>query len=874
MPLQRLRDGLLGKHPNVDVVISQIGLLPNLAFASHTLRMTQRQLDHYGNVLSDCLRAVPGPRLDPAPLAQELLDVADWIDSQSWTDLPKVTSPIERVDANDEKHPLHRYSLSVSHHEANLFYSHEDTLDSTACAAYDQLISELSMFVIAAQSQIAPDIYLRYCKEWWRTDSLPKLPIYPEGRLASRVAGASRSARRLSRTAYRDLFDALATPTSTPLHQRVYEAEKSTWDEDSEKLLGALARLIQSTLPGWRRYRSSGSGGGGKKYSKKVRRPNFEDGFIRLPGKQSLSIEKELETENGVSYGDVMNLPTVVRDLIESALHEAEENDDANIDETLTKAERAIQKEARKREAQRRAEHELDGSKWIPADEAANGEAISFINLAADNSAEKKTRSQPGIRPASTSRYAADHKRRYLLAHQCTPDRLPHTYVLKFLSEMHKVDADDKNGPVLAALHAVIATGRSLDEMIHVELQYGHTPACPSNPAYIGYMPKRRRWVIWKEPPAWAGDSLTKAERRHAHLVTLPDSTGFFELLQHFNIVETPGQLIGKISKAREKSTNQWITNFWRSVGVDSGRSLLEHHLRHRLLAVSGGDLGLASIITGSDFAHGASVAHYAHYAPSRIQSYYRRAWSLEDTSQVKSRRARQYKARNIQRPGHGARRVPTIASVKTAIEGLREKIRASTGYDRHNAYTAYTWAGLLLGVAMRPVTMPIIYSPAFGAADGAILTFIEKARTDYHRRVNVIPPALTEHLQRYANYMRQWQPSKDWNQTERITLSWIDDGGDVREFRPSDFENLAASFFDLELYSLRRFMRTELARDESVSAEDIDAFMGHWFDGVSPVDRLSAYSFRAQQELAQGAVSNILKAVGFTPRWINQRQP
>lgn len=879
MPLQTVRDELLKELPDIDVICSQIGLLPNLFYASQTLRKTEEYVSRHGDLLNQCLRAVPGPRLDPEPLSRQLLEAAAWIENQAWAD-SRVTNAISRIrrenkastdssgDESPDVHPLKGYSLSVAHHSANLFYAHEEQSDTVAQSRFENLLGEFSMFVIAAQAQIEPAAYVRYCQQWWHKGSLPDLEIFPNRRLASRVAGASRALRRLSRCEHKELFAVLSSHPDTPLPQRVYVAEQKDWGE-SDPLIGAIGRLIQVTLPGWHRYRASGSGGG-QKASQRANRSKFKDGFIRLP--DSLSIENRLVTDDGIEYSTVVERPPSIDEYIESQIAAAEDEDDASPDTSLSDEERKTLVEKRKCEARERAKHELDGQEWLPADESAEGEAITFVTNPGDESAQD-TRRKTGIHPVSTSRFAADHRRRQLFAHTCTPDRALHNTLANVIANMLTISSDEGQAPLFLALHAVIALGRSWDELTKIEIMRGRDPN-QCNDKGPSYLIGRRSWVIPVTPPANTDKPPTKSGHPHCPKLMLPDVTGFYSLLLHFRLQDKTGFLINQMTENRRQTLNYWLTHQLKATEETSRNLRLENHLRHRLLMVSRGDVGVVSLITGRTFAHGSSVGHYSHYPPSHIRKLFRLAWDPEVQRPPKPpNKPKRHTARINKRPGHGALRVPSILEVQSAIRHLQIELKKAEGARRRNYYTAYTWAGLTLGVGMRPVTNPIIYTPAFGVADGAILTFIEKARTDYHRRVNVMPGSLTEHLRRYANAARGWQPAESWNQQDRIILSWIEESGDEREFRPSDFELLVKPVYDLELYSFRRFMRTQLSLDGGLSGEDIDVFMGHWFDGVSPFDRLSTYSFRRQQAVASHAVRRILEAVGFSPRWIDQKR-
>lgn len=67
-------------------------------------------------------------------------------------------------------------------------------------------MAEFSGYIIAAQATIDPAAYITFCRQWWGAKQLPDRWLYPMPHLASRVAGASRAMRRLSRGEHRALL--------------------------------------------------------------------------------------------------------------------------------------------------------------------------------------------------------------------------------------------------------------------------------------------------------------------------------------------------------------------------------------------------------------------------------------------------------------------------------------------------------------------------------------------------------------------------------------------------------------------------------------------------------------------------------------------
>jgi hypothetical protein len=346
----------------------------------------------------------------------------------------------------------------------------------------------------------------------------------------------------------------------------------------------------------------------------------------------------------------------------------------------------------------------------------------------------------------------------------------------------------------------------------------------------------------------------------------LNDQTGFHALLKHFGL-DHDGQPARRLSGVRRKAIPQWLRQTLPD--ADASLSLCAQFLFYRLLSISRGDLGIARLITGTVHSHGGSIAHYAHYEAPRLWHAYWQAWSTDPRPYVANAGDRDPDSSNATTVrGYGAKRVPTTEAVRRLVTFLQEQIRsARRGAERSNFYTAYTLAGLVLGLGMRPVTEPRLMDFGEGVADLLVVTYLDKARTDYHRRINAVPRSLATHLDRYARFLRTQDRWRNPQNPLPPVFRYIDPlTGTQERFKPSDFERLAGQIFGLELYALRRFARTRLIEDPEVHAEDLDGYMGHWFHRVSPHDPLSTYPMMRLHEFARGPVSRMLQGVGFKP--------
>lgn len=858
------------------LLASQLGFLPDLDYLRDGLERSFQCIREYGGQLAILLKDAPETCLRPAALLTEITTLLQWVDQQGWAADDIRLRPMARLSTSS-RHPLAGYSKSVCHHWSNLFYTlepdganashHSDAQD------YDALMGEFSMYVLAAQSMVDPATYLEYCREWWAKDMYPEGSLYGAASIGSRVAKASRAMQRLSRPEYRHLFEALRRnqggdgSASQTFSQRFFAARAAVVHPSNPKPLRDAAQAITLLLQGlaspWHRRRTgsrTGIGIGGKS-SNHAEREQYRDGYVRID--ESLCVSATFETEQGTRFEAIFDRPMEIEDLAAELISgHATRNPDEDTQLIYPTGDSHA-------DALALAAAELNGQQWMPVGDRVGGVEIDAVVLPSAES--NGTEALPGVHPGTSSRWAADHRRRELMAHRLEPNRLQFAGVTRVLKSIAAYSGGSETAAALLCLHAAIALGRPLDQAITLEVHPtwpGHSP----EPGVIHYLVKDARWVVTALPPAWAEESVTQSEHPLWTQIQLNDQTGFKQLLERPQRLPT-GRIVTGWSDAKREAVTTWLQE--RLPDCDHPLAACSSFLFHRLLDVTGGDVGISRLVTGRKHAHSESVAHYANYDAAVLWRAYEKCWDggVKHHAPKLGRGAPLVPARKENSHSYGARRVPRLEAVKTLIQRLQSRIRSSEGAERHNYYTAYTWAGLVLGIALRPVTIPYLYPIAEGLDTGWIITFIDKARTDYHRRVNVIPVLLAAHLDRYARYIRDLERASDrMKPLPVLALRYQSpEMGRFRAFQPGDFEQVCKPEFDLELYSLRRFVRTQLARDSGLNAEDVDVWMGHWFDGLSPHDPLSTYPMVRLQGVASGAATRLLESVAFTPMWIDR---
>ena len=906
-PLQLLAQAFAGRSAGLDVpaVASQLGLLPDLRYFVDGLHRSLECVRAHGAELEACLRAVPGRRLEPEALVDAIQKLLAWSGQQAWADddprvMPMVVVLDPGRDRPDEsgapaapadmqeatapglvrepggiRHPLAGYCLSVAFHWSNLFYTLEPSAagqspEESGAVAYGELMAEFSAYVLAAQSTIDADAYMAFVAEWWASDRLPARPLYPDRRLASRVATASRAMRRLSRLEHRELFGQLADRADgSSLPERVERAIARSWQKDDEGLLRAIDRLFESVQLDRRpaggaeaRRRS------GKAASTSTRQPvhnKFRDGYLRIAYQPAILTVDAMES--GLRIETLTRTPpteeTLALELVEGMAWDGpEDSEEESSDGTTRGGEHDADDDgepagkSRREGARDEARIQLDGQEWMPVQEGSGeGELVALrIGEAGEDD-------QTGITAHMSNRHVAEHVRRHHMAHGLTRDRLMLPEARAVLEGFGKLPAEAEFREVYVGLAASLALGRPLEGVSPLLIHEGD--ARPDRlHERIHYYLGSRQWVVPSPPPAWAEMEVTHAEHRQWPQLFLYDRTDFGALLTHYGL-DHEGEILKVLTKARLKAARTILSELLPR--ADATPAQCGGFLFHRLLATSQGDLGIARQITGKDHSHSASVHHYAHYPAPQLWKAYRDAWNPAWTADP---RPQAKPDEDDAARGVGAKRVPTIAAVKGLLAGLQGLMADGTAAQRHNAYTAYTLVGLVLSIGMRPVVEPILQNIADLEGHPLLITYLDKARTDYHRRINAIPPSMEAHLVRYADYIAALRRKPLLRGRAPMVFVHIEpETGEPARFQPRHFRELVESFFPLELYAMRRMARTCLRVVHKVDGEDIDAFMGHWLHQMSPHDRLSTYPMRRLHALADGPVEAMLASVGFVPR-------
>ncbi len=288
-------------------------------------------------------------------------------------------------------------------------------------------------------------------------------------------------------------------------------------------------------------------------------------------------------------------------------------------------------------------------------------------------------------------------------------------------------------------------------------------------------------------------------------------------------------------------------------------------------------------MLTGQRVAHSATTLYYSTYPEALLRRVYTAASvRLWGPRQAGTQDGPADLPPNGEERYVGSRQCPTDSAVKTLFAYLGaplQKHDIAAFLEYHNQYTCYVVAAQTLGLGYRGRVSPAVDDRVVRTR---LVTFTDKARSDYHRRVSYLPKVIRRLLDCYAEHRkvlrRRLGDGADIQPDGAVFAWWDEDRGKFRPFRPGDFEACSGAY-GLPLRSLRHYMRTRLATGiiagqiEDVSMETVDAWMGHWHVGLSPREAGSTFDPRLLLRLVDGPVAAVLADVGivaFSSRYVD----
>lgn len=793
--------------------LAQLGVPPDLRYLQDGLSRSAAIIRQRHVEIDELLEG----KFDEAPMGCDALLVA--IDSmqklasdEQWSGFGSVAAKMERATESDQ-HPLRKYCLSTLHLWSLLFYTTPKNLTKAYAVdnPVESAVEDFAPFVLAAQALVPAKRYSGYCATWWRQGKLPDIEVIPVSAIASRLRNATLAIRRLGTPAGLPLLKLLTAVSHDDFCSRLAAACTSNGLSDKENgRLNDIALLVESLQPDWR---TPGRRRRGITDRRRSASREIEDGYTRVA---PMIVGCEIETESGI---------------VVSSLYRESDSTDGDDDSA--------------------------DDEFMPLGDRVVGESISTFIVSTGDTSGARVSAQP-----IQSRWAAEHVRRDCFAHAMHRARVLDSDVDAIWAAMQSPPDDADLRELIVRLHAslvhsipvretgcIVFSGQRLDANLAVRT--------------VVYRTDLRIWEIRLFPPAYRNMETLPIERAVGEWLQLADVTSFGLMLDRYGFGSCASIPDRPLGVRRMQKLAEWME---RVTGDRHATvSGCANYMFHRALRANRGDLGAAHLLTGASHSHARSVIHYSHYSQLMLAEIFRDA--LRSPSLPAFDNQTLTTIDDGQAPGFGARRVPKVNAVRKLVVSLRESIKSAIACNDlirwHNSYTTYTIVAMTLGLALRAIRDPHLLDIGH-----LLTTFVDKARTDYHRRVVATPALLLAHMHHYAEFRKIVDARYGANAFgPDMAFAYLDPTTRTFEpYRPKHFLDVVGDTFPLELYSLRRFVRTSLLEVPSIFAEDIDAWMGHWHEGVGPHDPRSTYPVRRLIDLAQGPVSEMLTRVDLQP--------
>lgn len=829
---------------------SALAIPGDLAFLDHGLELTLEILDRIGPAFDQCFgHPALGAHGGESCKASTLLrDQCERLLSLSAADEAASSDLIRRRmegKMGRSTTPLHGKSVDSSPYWALLFYMVDPEADGTVAHAYERLTDLVlaDLWTVSVRLPSAPYFaYLEHKNELERIrgdkdqkDAAKRLSRQMksaiDGTDRSRVKSAARVVRKLSDAKWHDLLMELSSMNASDLPELVHGAESLWWErpntetvDDGEttrvsreaEILGAFD-LLTRTSRGHeglhnRTRRSSGSGRMSTRHTRTFL------GFVRLPESEVLFDEPETDGSTPLVAYRPPRSPRARAEDVEllGEMNIGPDDDPAR------------------------------GGTFHVGGHVSEGDGrITNTSLASRQLAKRlrKIHARMRSRPNALSARAIR-----ALALWCAPS-----------AGRPRIAREE------AWLKIVLATGRLPDSSCRVSI-LGNAPSGPDGPDHdeIQFLIDRACWRVPVPAPAFADLDQPAASVAVKEFVDLPDLLDFAGFVKANQGTASASSALPRLPTGA--GVRQQVLELAREITGDPHlpMSSLSGWLFDRLIEVSHGDMALATMLTGRSLSHSRTLQHYSVVEEQLAIDRYGQAlaWLAPESS---------FSPSNEPVPGAsspsgaaGANRVPTLEAMQRVVGRLKDQV-AVGGEESVRALVNYTQVAFHLGTGARPVAARH-FPLALDVLPLVVLT--EKARSPYFESPVPLAKPLHVQLGHLVAALRALVPA--WDAARHSVFPLLGpDLSILRSLRPMDLgATMMLLGFDIELYGVRRFLRSQLMQ-RNVHGEDIDALMGHWFDGASPWDPLSTYAPKRLFDLVNGPVTALLTEVGFVPMGI-----
>ncbi len=304
-----------------------------------------------------------------------------------------------------------------------------------------------------------------------------------------------------------------------------------------------------------------------------------------------------------------------------------------------------------------------------------------------------------------------------------------------------------------------------------------------------------------------------------------------------------------------------------------------------RVIATTGGDVALASVLTARTH----SLAHVRSYyntpSLSLLRDTYCQAVS-RPLALVRGLLSCPVPEEFVSPPivarsppdmrYVGSRRCPTQEALVRANQALRKKVRTlpvdrtdiETRAAYHNYYSLYTIAFFNYSTGMRGIVTPYLSLSEVDGDSGYTKILDKGDRSGYKTRLLWIPPQTLRQMRHYEDHLafiRTTLRSKTASPVVERSCFFLRPDGTPVDVRPRTILPLMHEFLPFPANVHRRFVRSEL-QARQCSPEVIDSWMGHWYRGEEPWGTYSSFLYRECCQSLKDYLVPLLAELGFGP--------
>ncbi|WP_311945426.1 hypothetical protein [Halomonas piscis] len=183
-----------------------------------------------------------------------------------------------------------------------------------------------------------------------------------------------------------------------------------------------------------------------------------------------------------------------------------------------------------------------------------------------------------------------------------------------------------------------------------------------------------------------------------------------------------------------------------------------------------------------------------------------------------------------------------------------------------HNFYTAYTVAMLMFCTGYRSIRDPLPRLSHINLSRGVIVVADKTNDHQSHARFIPLPPVMIDQFHRYLKHRHavlsrlRLYLNHDWD----TPFLLLDVYGNPQPVTPARLEHHLQWPHSPPLNINRHYLHTQF-KERGCSAEEVDAFMGHWDMGQEPWAKHSTFCPRAYRHSITSQVEDMMLEQGWT---------